>query len=255
MASIAKPTILLVNGRWHIPESYAKLAGGLRQAGFEVHVPRNPSMNQSRPPNADLTTDSNLIRGYATSLIEASRTGGQVGTNGLYGLSRNARAAKGLPGGISKLIYLTTFALPKGKAMTDKVAGFGQLGLMPISFDFDEDQTCVPNYRKRGLIGENFANELDPEELEAYLATILRWNGKCMYLPVQNTPAWRDDVEVCYIYTLSDLAVPIGYQRSMVEYIEKEGKTVRTVEIDAGHCPNLTAAKEVAEAIIKFSSD
>lgn len=111
MASNTLPTLLFIQGAWHFPESYIKLITALRGAGFEVHSPRNLSMNQSRPPNADLYTDSDLIRSYATSLVEAGRSvavlmhsyGGQIGTNALYGLSAKARAAKGLsgPGGVS----------------------------------------------------------------------------------------------------------------------------------------------------------
>lgn len=91
MTTTTKPTRLIVHGGWHLPGSYDKLTSALRDAGFEVHIPRHLSMNQSRPPNADLASDSDLIRSYATSLVEAGRTiavlmhsyGGQVGTNAL----------------------------------------------------------------------------------------------------------------------------------------------------------------------------
>lgn len=140
MASTStKPTLLLVHGGWQVPEGYKKLTDALRAAGYEVHIPRLLSMNQSRPPNADLATDTDLIRSYATSLIEAGRTivvlmhsyGGQVGTNALYGLSCTSRESKGQHGGISHLIYLTAFASSEGKSMTDKVAEFGHMHLMP----------------------------------------------------------------------------------------------------------------------------
>ncbi|KAI1402194.1 Alpha/beta hydrolase fold-1 [Hypoxylon fuscum] len=262
MATATKPTLLIVHGGWHVPESYVKLTSALRNAGFEVHIPRHISMNQSRPPNADLATDSDLIRSYATSLVEAGRTvavlmhsyGGQVGTNALYGLSQSARAAKGLSGGISHLIYMAAFALPEGKSMTDKVAEFGHMDRMPVAFGFDEDQSCVPNYPKEGLVGEPYADQLDPEEFKTYVASLLRWNGRCMYLPLQNTPAWRDEVKIYFIHTRGDLTVPVEYQKDMVQYMEKEGKTVKTIELDAGHSPNLTATKEVVDAVIKFTS-
>ncbi|KAI1075152.1 Alpha/beta hydrolase fold-1 [Whalleya microplaca] len=219
-------------------------------------------MNQSRPPNADLASDSDLIRSYATSLVEAGRTiavlmhsyGGQVGTNALYGLSRNARAAKGLAGGISHLIYMAAFAMPEGRSMTDKVAEFNHMDRMPIAFGFDEDQSCVANYPKEGLIGELYADQLDLEELKTYISSLLRWNGKCMYLPLENTPAWRDEAEIYFIYTLGDLTLPVDYQKSMVQYMEKEGKTVQTVELATGHYPNLTKTKEVVDIVIKFTS-
>ena len=103
MASPIKPTLLIIHGGWHVPRSYHKLTSALRAAGFEVHIPRHLSVNRSRPPNADLGSDTFLIRSYATSLVEAGRIvavlmhsyGGQVGTNALYGLSKESRAAQG----------------------------------------------------------------------------------------------------------------------------------------------------------------
>ncbi|KAJ0108246.1 hypothetical protein J7T55_000212 [Diaporthe amygdali] len=121
-------------------------------------------MNRNRPPNADLASDTNLIRSYATSLVVSGQTvavlmhnyGGQVGTNSIYGLSREARAAKGQRGGISHLIYMAAFALPEGKSVIDKVAEFGHIDRIPVAFAFDDDQSCVPNYPKEGLVGEPY---------------------------------------------------------------------------------------------------
>ncbi|KAH9890807.1 alpha/beta-hydrolase [Xylariomycetidae sp. FL2044] len=253
MTTPEKPALLIVHGAWHVPDSYVKLTGALRAAGFEPAA------------QCHLATDSDLIRSYATSLAEAGRTvavimhsyGGQVGTNALYGLSVNARAARGLAppgGGVSHLIYMAGFALPEGKSMVDKVEEFGHLDRMPVAFGFAEDRSCVPNYPRAGLVGEPYADEVDAEELQAYIGSLVRSNGACMYQGIQNTPAWRDDVGIGYIHTLGDLTLPVDYQRSMVQYLEKEGKTVQTVDVESGHCPNLTKTGEVVDAIIKFTS-
>lgn len=266
MATNAKPTLLFAHGAWHFPESYAKFTTALRDAGLEVHVPQLLSMNQSRPPNADLYSDSDLIRSYATSLIEAGRSvavlmhsyGGQAGTNALYGLSKKSRAANDQPGGggVTHLIYMAGFASMPGKSMIDKVDEFGHMFRMPVAFDFAEDQSCLPNYPREGLIGEQYAEKLDPTELETFKASIGRFNGKAMYQGIKDEPAWRDDVKLCYIYTSGDITVPVDYQKNMVENIEKElnGKTFETVELDAGHSPSLTATKEVVDAIVSFTS-
>jgi hypothetical protein len=44
--SAAKPTLIIIPGGWHVPESYEKLVGALETAGYEVHCPRLPSTNQ-----------------------------------------------------------------------------------------------------------------------------------------------------------------------------------------------------------------
>lgn len=263
MANSTKPTLLLIHGAWHYPASYGAFTSALRHAGFEVHCPRLLTMNGSRPPNADLTSDTDLIRSYATSLVDAGRTvavvmhsyGGQVGTNALFGLSKKARATQGLPGGISHLIYMCGFALPEGKSMVDKVDEFGHMDRMPVAFNFDQDQSCVPNYPKEGLVGEPFVDRIDSKVANDFFASLGRFNGKGMYQGIENTSAWRDDTKICYIQTLGDLTVPNEYQKNMIEYIEKEkGTKVQTVELDSGHSPSLTAQKETVEAIVSFTA-
>jgi hypothetical protein len=82
-----------------VPESYSKLTHALESVGYEVHVPRLPSMNEERPPTADLATDTAVIRSYVENLVQNGRTvavilysyGGQVGTNALVGLGKRER--------------------------------------------------------------------------------------------------------------------------------------------------------------------
>ncbi|KAH7394441.1 hypothetical protein BKA66DRAFT_567383 [Pyrenochaeta sp. MPI-SDFR-AT-0127] len=139
-----KHVVLIIGGGWHTPQSYFRLSTALEGAGFEVHVPLYTSMNGSRPPNADLSTDTAHIRAYTENLIKTGHEimvlmhsyGGQVGTNALDGLGVKDRTQAGLPGGTSNLIYMTAYAIPEGKAMIDGVKHHGHEDLMPLAFDF-----------------------------------------------------------------------------------------------------------------------
>lgn len=64
MSTPNKPTIVIIGGGWHKPVTYSKLTKALEAAGYEVHVPSHPSMNESRPPNSDLATDTANTREY-----------------------------------------------------------------------------------------------------------------------------------------------------------------------------------------------
>lgn len=251
--AITKPTLILIHGGWHIPRTYSKFTSSLRSVGYEIHVPRLPSMNETRPPNTDLTDDTALVCAYVENLIEACRTviaimhsyGGQVGTNALHGLGLNTRNqhAEGLSGGVAHLIYMCAFALPEGGSMVSKVKEFGHEHLLSLVFDFADDDSCVNRDPKTLLVGPGVGTA----ELETYLSSPARWNGKSMYQAVEHC-AWRE-IPVTYIYTTQDMTVPWDYQKSMVERIRAEGQAVHTVELATGHCPNVTMTQEVVDVI------
>jgi len=251
-----KPVIVLIHGGWHKPTTYEKFTDTLKSAGHEVEVPALPSMNGSRPPNADLNTDTAFIRNHVERLVNTGRTvvaimhsyGGQVGTNALHGLGANARAGK--PGGVAHLIYMCAFALPEGKSMMSKVKEFDHEHLIPLAFDFAEDDTCVNRDPKTLMVGPGASDE----EVEKYVSSLERWNGKSMYQDIAHSAAWRE-IPVTYIYTSQDMTVPFDYQKSMVETMRGEGREVRTVELATGHSPNLTMTKEVVDVVNQVTAD
>ncbi|KAJ4407473.1 hypothetical protein N0V82_009914 [Gnomoniopsis sp. IMI 355080] len=259
MTADNKPTLVIVGGAFHTSASYGKLASALRGSGFEVHVPRLPTCNEARPPNADLTDDTNLIRSYVESLVEAGRTvvpvghsyGGQVMFNALYGLGLEARSSQGLKGGISTLIYMVGYALPEGTSTFDKFMEFGKLENVPLVFDMAEDHTIVLRDAPltMGLRGPG----IDEAEIEAYVKTLCRWHGKGMMQPIQKA-AWRE-IPVAYIHTTTDLSIPTPEQQNMVEGVDKAlestGRRVQTFTVESGHCPNFSATQGVVDAINK----
>ncbi|KAI9687993.1 MAG: hypothetical protein M1820_010355 [Bogoriella megaspora] len=251
MASHNKPEVVLVGGGWHIPESYAKLTNALEAAGYTVHVPFLPSMNGARPPNANLATDTGVVRELVEKLVEEERYavvimhsyGGQVGTNALVGLGADSREKKGKRGGVKHLIYMTASALPEGDSMITKVKEFGHEHLMPVAFDFADDGTCVSRDPKTLIVGPGVSDK----EVDEYVSTFRLFNGKSMYEPISNS-AWRE-IPLTYIYTTEDMTLPYEYQKSMVENVRKDGIDVDTVELNTGHCPNLTKTKEVVDVV------
>ncbi|RYP82304.1 hypothetical protein DL769_001706 [Monosporascus sp. CRB-8-3] len=257
MAANTKPTIVIVSGAFHTPESYRKLVTVLEAAGYEVHVPRLPSCNEMRPPNADLASDTALIRSYVESLVRAGRSvavighsyGGQVCSNALCGLGLEERSSKGLRGGVSNLIYLVGYALQEGLATLDKFKEFGNIENMPLVFDMAEDQTVVARDPSTlfGLGGPG----VDDAEVEAYVKTLCRWHGKAMFQPLEHA-AWRE-LPVAYIHTTYDVSIPIAEQQSMVKDMEEAGRKVQAFIVESGHAPNFTAPQGILDAVMKLS--
>lgn len=262
MTADNKPTIIIIGGAFHTPASYSKLASALRATGFEVHVPRLPTCNEARPPNADLADDTNLIRSYIESLVLAGRIvvpighsyGAQVMTNALCGLGLETRSSQGLKGGVSNLIYMAGYILPEGISTFDKNKEFSKLEDVHLVFDMAEDNTMV--LRNAPLMMGLRDPGIDEAEIEEYLKTLCRWNAKGMMQPIEQA-AWRE-IPVAYIYAASDLSIPIYAQQSMVESVEKAlestGRTAQTFEVESGHCPHFTATQEVVDAVNKVVS-
>ncbi|KFA79220.1 hypothetical protein S40288_02335 [Stachybotrys chartarum IBT 40288] len=247
-----RPLVLIVGGGWHTPANYGRLIHALEAAGHQVHCPRHPSMNGDRPPTAGFADDVRSLRAYVEQLVDDGRQilalmhsyGGQVGTEALHGLGAQIRVKQGKIGGIVHLVYMCAYALLEGHSMIDKVKEMGNEDLLPLVFDFTEDNNVLCRDAKAIFFEPGGASE---EEVQEYLSQLVVWNGQCMYERVTKS-AWRD-IRTTYIHTTKDMTVPITYQKSMVETIEKEDREVRTFELDAGHCPNLTATGGVVSII------
>ncbi|CEN59805.1 hypothetical protein ASPCAL02249 [Aspergillus calidoustus] len=259
MANADRPTIVLVHGGWHTPPLYDKFVARLRNAGYEVHVPRLVTMNGSRPPNADLYTDSALIRSYVESLAEAGRKivvlmhsyGGQVGTNALTGLGiegqQREKAANA--GGITRLVYIAAFALDEGEGMMDMVTKMGNADLIPLAFDFHEDGTAVSRDAKNLLVGPPGPG-ISEEDVDREVARFERWNGSAMYQPLKSA-AWRD-ISVSYICCKNDMTVPITYQQVFIDKLRGLGKDVPVFELETGHCPQITMPDQLADVVLEI---
>jgi pimeloyl-ACP methyl ester carboxylesterase len=172
-------------------------------------------------------------------------------TNALYGLGFETRSSQGLEGGVSNLVYMTGFALPAGKSTFEKLAEFGAVvDDVPLVFDMAEDQSMVlkdPN----AFLGLR-EPRIEEAEIEAYIQTSSRWNGKAMTQPLEKE-AWRE-IPVAYIHTTKDAAIPLAAQQSMVEALEMAGRKVQTFTLETAHCPHFTATDGIVGAINKIIS-
>ncbi|KAJ2973033.1 hypothetical protein NUW58_g9043 [Xylaria curta] len=117
MTSSPKPTIVLVQGSFQLPEVYYKLADALRAAGYRVFQPALPSLTDHDKPefaSKSLTDDALAIRFKVNELLEVGETvvmvmhsyGGFVGTEAVTkDLSFEERKSNGLSHGGITLIH------------------------------------------------------------------------------------------------------------------------------------------------------
>ncbi|KAK5655083.1 hypothetical protein OQA88_5982 [Cercophora sp. LCS_1] len=233
------PTILLIHGAWHTPATYAKLTDSLESYGYNVHIPRLPSLDEVS--ERGLTGDIAHVRSVASSLLAEGRRlvvimhsyGGQVGTSALAGLGP----------GVLHLIYMCAFAIPRTTSLFEQTQEAGAEELIPLVFDIGEDGTvAVKDVRTM------FFGEVRGEEVEEYVGTLVeRWDGSGMF-ERGTGEAWKE-VSVTYVVTTDDKMLDVSRQKKMIEDMRAQGSDVSVVELKDGHCPNLTSTEDIVKVV------
>lgn len=116
------PTILFVPGLWEGPEVYNQIAAQLQGEGYSAMIAWLLSTGTVSPGNPSMDDDIAGIRITAEALVDAGTevimvlhsAGGFLGSSAIEGLSRKARAAQGLEGGIAYLVILTGALVAEG---------------------------------------------------------------------------------------------------------------------------------------------
>ena len=126
------PTIVLVQGSFQTPQVYSKLVRGLVDRGYPTIHPQLPSCsNTDSPtfPQVDLIDDALAIRKELIRQIEyEGKTvvmvlhsyGGLVGSEAIpQELTRTARQAQGLPGGVIHIFFYAAYVLGESQSILD----------------------------------------------------------------------------------------------------------------------------------------
>ncbi|KAI0405387.1 catalytic protein [Xylaria palmicola] len=242
MASSRKPTLVLVQGSFQLPEVYYKLSDALRAAGYCVVQPSLPSLTgQDKPEFASksLTDDALAIRSKVTELVEQGETvvmilhsyGGLVGTEAITkDLSYEQRKSNGLAGGVLHLFYFAAFILTEGQSVLN-------------TFGESPNNLVKPNGR---FALKNTADILY-HDLPATEAQY--WESKTIdqSYAVQTTAMTNEAfrfVPSTYVVCENDRGPPPQYQ-------EMFGKTASSeiTKLSSGHSPMLSHTEKLVELI------
>jgi len=246
----SKPTIVVVPGSWHIPEHFEPMSALLRKQGYLVVGVSLPSNCQTGPFSLGVTADAAVVRSTILAEVEAGREvvvlmhsyGGIPGSAGSEGLSKTDREAKGLSGGIIKLIYMSAFVLDKGAALA--IASSGKIASWITTYDDPSGQYWFPN----DPVGALFHDV--PETLAQRSIDMLRYQGLQYIYDEQTYAAWKF-IPSTYILLLQDKAIPLAFQEAMSK---KEGGLWSYESIDSSHSPFLSKPDETATLVIAICS-
>ncbi len=117
---MSKPTFVLLHGAWHSPKCWNSLIGQLDKLGYPAIAPALPSSGSS-PPTPDWSQDIQTIRSTVSDLVAEHDVvvvlhsfSGMTGGTALEGLDKQACEARGLKGGVIRLVYIVAFLVPEG---------------------------------------------------------------------------------------------------------------------------------------------
>jgi pimeloyl-ACP methyl ester carboxylesterase len=119
---MSKPTIVCVPGAWHTPEGYENVFKALEPHGYPTIGLPLPSVGAS-PALLSFDEDVEAIRDCLRKLIEEDEKevvlvvhsySGMPGTEAPVSLGKKEREAKGLKGGVTRLVYIMAFAPLEG---------------------------------------------------------------------------------------------------------------------------------------------
>lgn len=122
--SAEKPTIILIPGAWHKADTFEPVASILRTQGYPVQA--MTLLSAGGPPSTTVADDAEYIRKrYLLELVAHGKEivlvmhsySGIPGTESVSGLARKDLAARGKPGGVIALVYVTAFLIPAGQSV------------------------------------------------------------------------------------------------------------------------------------------
>lgn len=122
-----KPTIVLIPGGWHLPNTYDKLAPALERRGYSTLSIRNPSVGTLLPSDAPTDTlvqaDATNVRAAIAPLLAQGKElvvvahsyGGEVLSRAFADYAWSSEDK----GRVLALVYMAAFLLPAGKSLRE----------------------------------------------------------------------------------------------------------------------------------------
>lgn len=126
-----KPTILIVPGAWQLTTAFEPFREVLHKSGYQTEIVKLPSVGGTELPLTGLPEDIAAIRAKLEPLVDAGKdvlllthsAGGVSGSAAVKGFDLKTRKSVGLPGGVTRVVYMGAFMIPKGSSLMEMLGG------------------------------------------------------------------------------------------------------------------------------------
>ncbi|KAM0345676.1 hypothetical protein ACHAPU_006331 [Fusarium lateritium] len=241
-----RPVIAIVHGAWHRPSHYKAFAESLTKKGFTVLQPLNATSGNEEDIKGKTHLDDveairkalqpDLDNGKRIVLVCHSY-GGIPGSAAAEGYQVHEREGTGLSGGISHIVYITSFALPaKGLSL------YSFIGNKHGPMVRRTDDVCYLNEKTKDI----FYHDANPEVADKALSECVLQSTASLETP-SDFVATDVAVPKTYVVCEIDRTIPVQGQLAMVDAL---GEGVFVKKVMSGHLPFLN--EEVLPEIVDF---
>ncbi|KAJ4396506.1 hypothetical protein N0V93_000725 [Gnomoniopsis smithogilvyi] len=244
-----KPTVLIVPGAWQLTTAFVPFIELLNKSGYETEIVKLPSTGGTELPLTGLPEDIAAIRAVLEPLVEAGKNvlllthsaGGVSGSGAMKDLDTKTRKSAGLAGGVTRVVYMGAFMIPKGSSLMEMLGG------KPLPWMVIEGDRVTGDPELMPQVG---LGDLSPEEIQKW-SKEMSHTSAALFVGTSQYEPWANGVPCAYIFTKQDGALPFSLQQKMAEQL---GPNPLTVEIDSNHCPFLSRPEELLSAINTIAS-
>ncbi|KAM5344248.1 hypothetical protein ACJ41O_012785 [Fusarium nematophilum] len=247
-----KPTIVLVPGAWHGPDTWNKVVSAMEAEGYKCIPVALPTTQGD--VSANFSDDVKAVRDSIVAetsqginvVVVVHSYGGAVGSSALKGLTppNSALPSAGeTTGHVIGLFMIATGFVVAGLTFLD---GLG--GKPPPIWECDwENGIANITVDPREL----FYHDLPVEEGEYWVGKLQKQALKAFTEGAADAYAGWKEVPVWYLATTEDKSHPTEVQMAFVQRAQAEGGDVKWSEIASSHSPMLSKPKETVEILLE----
>ncbi|KAL8366515.1 hypothetical protein RB595_005012 [Gaeumannomyces hyphopodioides] len=250
---------VIVHGLSFPPATFDRLRKVLEGAGYEVVIPRMPSVGEG-VVRATTANEVAAVRAAMAPALEAGKEivlmghsyGGIIITPTALGYTKTEREAQGLKGGVKAMVYLEAFAgWEKGKYPLDVVFGSGS-GMpdmfKPLEIDGKPtDNIPVPKSPtdlEKQISQFMFFNTCTPEETDWCQGLLESMSLGAALEPTEVVPA---DLKASLTYIIGEK--DNAMQPAIAEKFVAGTPGMKEVRMDTGHAPFVSHVDELVRIL------
>lgn len=239
-------TFVLVHGAYHGSWCWDKVVPLLEAQGHQavaVDLPGN-TYGEFDIPAGQVTLDT--YANHVCKVLDQLDEPVVLVGHSLGGLTIT-QTAEYRPGKIKTLIYLTALMLGPGEVMMpvpSRDPEAVRAGLQRDSWAVSDDLSAVVSHEDS--LKSRFYNDCSDDDFVWAKSMLVPQPSGPLMDPMQTTEENFGRVPKVYIECLRDGAIPLSYQREM----QANGHCERTISLDTGHSPFLSAPEELVRQLM-----